>query len=165
LADKNTVKKLYTVNMPKLSPPLTDERISVLTPRSNSYLIGDGRGLFLVIDPTGKKHWRMRYGKGRRRETSIAFGHYPDVSLAEARDMRDEALQLIAKGIDPVETKREQMKRDREARPAPPPKLRFSMNAGALVIENTTGRMTLAAAQVIALRTFLAATNESIEGE
>jgi hypothetical protein len=31
LADKKYRQKLYTVNMPKLSPPLTDERISVLT--------------------------------------------------------------------------------------------------------------------------------------
>jgi hypothetical protein len=51
--------------------------------------------------PTGGKLWRLDYRFGDKRKT-IALGAYPDVSLARAREKRDEARRLLADGIDPL---------------------------------------------------------------
>jgi integrase len=60
----------------------------------------DERGLYLEVTPPGGKCWRFKYrfdGKEKR----IGLGIYPDVPLALARERRDEARQLLAKGLDP----------------------------------------------------------------
>lgn len=67
--------------------------------------LADGGGLYLEIMPNGSKYWRMKYrflGKEKR----LAFGVYPEVSLKEARDMREQARKLKAEGIDPSEAKK-----------------------------------------------------------
>src|SRR5476649_2238048 len=143
--------------MPKLATPLTEQQIASLAPRPRSFIIGDGGGLFLQIEPAGKKVWRMAYRRGHK-ETSISFGPYPEVSLAEARQHRDNARQLIDAGGDPVEQRREMEKQER-ARDTARPKLRMSMSAdGNLTIEKPTGRLSLNSVQVAALRAFLSAT-------
>ena len=67
--------------------------------------LSDGLGLYLEVTPKGGKYWRMKYrhlGKERR----LAFGVYPEVSLKEARDKRDQARKLIAENKDPGYEKR-----------------------------------------------------------
>lgn len=62
----------------------------------------DERGLFLLISPKGSKWWRFKYlfdGK----EKLLFHGTYPDVSLKDARDRRDEARIQVAAGIAPGE--------------------------------------------------------------
>ena len=67
-------------------------------PKGNHF---DGEGLYLLVQPDGKKYWRMVcYLHGKRK--LLAFGNYDRVSLAEARDKRKEAQDLIKKGVDPV---------------------------------------------------------------
>ncbi len=61
--------------------------------------------------PAGK-YWRVDYRFVGKRKT-LALGVYPDVSLAQARDLRDEARKQIAAGMDPNETKRQQKDSDR----------------------------------------------------
>ena len=62
---------------------------------------GDGRGLILVVKPTGARSWVLRYQlKGRRRD--LGLGPYPEVALAHAREKALEARRLIAEGIDPL---------------------------------------------------------------
>lgn len=69
----------------------------------------DGEGLFLQVTPDGKKYWRMAcYLNGKRKQ--LSFGAYPKVSLAEARDERKKAQQLIRQGIDPVQQKKDILK-------------------------------------------------------
>jgi hypothetical protein len=65
----------------------------------------DGYGLFLLITPTNGKLWRFDYRIGDKRKT-IAFGSYPAVTLADARQRRDDAKKLLANGVDPGEMKK-----------------------------------------------------------
>lgn len=48
----------------------------------------------------GGKWWRLKYRFGGK-EKRLSLGVYPDVGLKEARDRRDEACKLLAKGVDP----------------------------------------------------------------
>jgi integrase len=60
----------------------------------------DGGGLFLWLKPNGAKLWRWKYSH-RGAEKQLALGVYPEVSLKEARQQRDEARQLLRQDIDP----------------------------------------------------------------
>ena len=65
----------------------------------------DGRGLYLEISPKGKKGWRFKY-RFANREKRISFGIYPDVKLKYAREQKDKARELLARGIDPSEQRK-----------------------------------------------------------
>ena len=60
----------------------------------------DGRGLLLIVTPSGGKWWRFNYSFSGKSKT-ISFGTYPEVSLADARQRREDARKLLANGIDP----------------------------------------------------------------
>jgi integrase len=79
---------------------LTLFAIQKAKPRTKLYKLADGNGLFLHVNPNGKKQWRFRY-RFASRENMLAFGTYPEITLASARRKRDEARSLIAEGIDP----------------------------------------------------------------
>lgn len=66
----------------------------------------DGQGMYLLVKASGK-YWRMDYTHLAKRRT-LALGVYPAVSLAKARERRNEARKLLADGIDPGSAKREQ---------------------------------------------------------
>lgn len=87
---------------------LTDTEIKTAKPREKPFKLSDGRGLYLLVTPAGAKLWRFKYqfSGGRGREKLLAFGAYPDVSLADARDKREEARQLIARGVNPATQRR-----------------------------------------------------------
>jgi integrase len=68
--------------------------------RDRTYKLGDGRGLCLLVQPNGSKWWRFRY-KWAGKEKMLSMGTYPDTSLAEARNRRDEARRKIEAGTDP----------------------------------------------------------------
>ncbi|MFW2516828.1 Arm DNA-binding domain-containing protein, partial [Aliarcobacter butzleri] len=66
----------------------------------------DGGGLRLKVTPGGNKIWEFYYTfNGKRRETT--FKSYPIVTLENARIKRDEFLDLLAKGIDPISKNKE----------------------------------------------------------
>lgn len=87
--------------------PLTQLKILHAKPKEKPYKLGDSGGLFLLVTPTGSKLWRFKY-RFLDKEKVLALGIYPDLSLADAREMRDDARKLNAKGIDPGEHKKEQ---------------------------------------------------------
>ena len=87
--------------------PLTDIKAKTAKPKEKAYKLADGGGLYLLIKPNGGKYWRMKY-RIEGKEKLLTFGVYPDVSLADAREKRDDARKLKAKGFDPNECKREQ---------------------------------------------------------
>lgn len=60
----------------------------------------DGGGLYLLVQPTGGRLWRLKYRFGGK-EKLVSLGTYPDISLKEARERRDKARQELAQGIDP----------------------------------------------------------------
>lgn len=70
--------------------------------REKPYKLTDGDGLFLYVTPNGGRYWRMNYRHMGKQKT-LAFGVYPDTGLAEAREQRDAARKLLAKGDDPSE--------------------------------------------------------------
>lgn len=80
--------------------PLKDLNIKAAKPREKAYKLSDEKGLYLFIKPNGSKAWRLKY-RFLGKEKSLSFGLYPDVSLADARNARDEARKLLAKDIDP----------------------------------------------------------------
>lgn len=69
-------------------------------PREREYKLTDGAGLYLLVKPNGRKLWRLNYAYLGKQRT-LSFGAWPDVSLADARERRDEARKLIAAGLDP----------------------------------------------------------------
>jgi integrase len=84
---------------------LTDTRIKTAKPQAKLYKLTDERGLHLSVYPNGSKLWHLRYRiEGKERTASL--GKYPEVSLAEAREKRDQMRKLIAKGIDPVQSQK-----------------------------------------------------------
>jgi len=80
--------------------PLTDIQVRQLGPRENDYKKADGGGLYVQVQCTGSKLWRLRY-RFDGKENVLSFGPYPAVSLARARELRTEAKSLLADGIDP----------------------------------------------------------------
>ncbi|QAZ67247.1 tyrosine-type recombinase/integrase [Solidesulfovibrio carbinolicus] len=102
--------------MPKKTLPLTDIAIRNAKPKTKSYKLSDGNGLYVEILASGGKSWRLKYRFGGQ-EKRLTFGLWPDVSLKLARQRRDEARTLLAEGIDPGE-KRKQEKADAEAQAA-----------------------------------------------
>ena len=71
------------------------------------YKLADARGLFLLVTPAGGKLWRWKYRRPvTRKENLLALGSYPEVSLKQARERREEARALLADGIDPSEQRK-----------------------------------------------------------
>ncbi|HIJ85706.1 MAG TPA: tyrosine-type recombinase/integrase, partial [Magnetococcales bacterium] len=65
------------------------------------FKMADGGGMYLLVNPTGR-YFRLDYRHDGKRKT-LALGVYPDVSLKQARERRDEARRLLAEGVDPGE--------------------------------------------------------------
>ena len=82
--------------------PLTDTAIRNAKPAEKAKKLFDGGGLYLEVAPSGGKWWRLKYRFGGK-EKRLSLGVYPDVSLKDARERRDEARKLLANEIDPSE--------------------------------------------------------------
>ncbi|MDP2206097.1 MAG: integrase arm-type DNA-binding domain-containing protein [Alphaproteobacteria bacterium] len=79
---------------------LNDTKCKSTKPKDKKYKICDGDGLYLVVNPSGSKVWHFYYSYAKQRKT-ISFGRYPDIGLADARKMRQEARTLLSKGQNP----------------------------------------------------------------
>ena len=78
---------------------LTDTAIRNAKPAEKPYKLTHGKGLYLLVNATGK-YWRLDYRFAGKRKT-LALGVYPDVTLAKARERRDDARKLLANDTDP----------------------------------------------------------------
>ncbi len=81
--------------------PLTDAKVRAAKPQAKDYKLSDEKGLFLLVTATGSRRWRLKY-RVAGKEKLLALGVYPDVSLAQARQAREEARSLLAQGVDPA---------------------------------------------------------------
>tara|TARA_R110000787_G_scaffold220284_2_gene329047 strand:+ start:163 stop:1350 length:1188 start_codon:yes stop_codon:yes gene_type:complete len=81
--------------------PLSDLQLRQIKPKDRPYRISDGGGLFIEVRPNGSKLWRLAY-RFDGSQKLMAFGSYPETSLARARERRQEAKALLQDGTDPM---------------------------------------------------------------
>ena len=80
---------------------LTDTAIKRAAPRDRDYKLADEKGLFLLVRASGSKLWRHKYRVGGKERLS-SYGPYPEVSLRQAREMRDATREILRAGRDPA---------------------------------------------------------------
>ena len=82
---------------------LTPSAVANAKPQAKPYKLRDERGMYLLVQPTGSRLFRMDYRRpGTGKRNTLALGVFPDVSLKQARERRDTARKLLADGIDPA---------------------------------------------------------------
>jgi integrase len=98
---------------PKMA--LTDTAIRSAKGQEKPYKLGDSGGLFLLVQPSGGKLWRLKY-RIDGVEKKLSLGTYPEVSLVAARAGREKARKLILSGADPIiERQRAKLRAQSEA--------------------------------------------------
>jgi hypothetical protein len=95
---------LYSIGFHRCTQAVENELIfifrSLPEATGQAYTLGDADGLSLALTPQGGKSWHFRYyWQGAQKRMSL--GIYPETSLREARQARDEARALLAKGVNP----------------------------------------------------------------
>ncbi|MEB0132587.1 integrase arm-type DNA-binding domain-containing protein [Pseudomonas sp. CCI2.4] len=80
--------------------PLTDTAVRQSKPKDKDFTLTDSDGLSLFVSARGVKSWHFRFS-WHGKQPRISMGTYPETTLREARDLRDKARALVAKGIDP----------------------------------------------------------------
>ena len=86
--------------------PLFDTTLRNTRAGEKPQKLSDGGGLYLLVKTSGKKFWHMAY-RFDGKQKLLSFGQYPEVSLSDAREARQKARELLAKGIDPGQVKKE----------------------------------------------------------
>lgn len=84
------------------SSHLTNSKSLKVKPHDKDFTPHAGGDLFLLIKTSGKKFWRFRYQRpvsGSR--TNLSLGSYPALTLAAARQIRDQHSTALAQGMDP----------------------------------------------------------------
>ncbi len=84
---------------------LTNTACRAAKGRGTDYKLSDGGGLYLLVKPSGSRLWNQAYRFGGKQK-KLSHGSYPSVSLADARQLRDQAKKLLASGIDPGANKK-----------------------------------------------------------
>ncbi|TFB44537.1 DUF4102 domain-containing protein [Pseudomonas sp. F01002] len=78
---------------------LTKTAVRHAKPSAKDYTLPDYDGLALFVNTKGTKCWHFRFSWADK-QPRISLGTYPEISLREARALRDVARVLIARGID-----------------------------------------------------------------
>ena len=102
--------------MANTTKPLTNTEVKQAKPKAKEYNLADGGGLALRVKPNGSKYWIFTYLRPHtKKRTSLSFGKFPEVPLADARRKGENARELLAKGINPKEQKEEDEQQTRQA--------------------------------------------------
>ena len=96
---------------------LTDLKVRNASPRERKYKLGAGRGLTLIVMPTGAKYWRLRYRWGGVQKELTIGKPYPETTLRDALAEADRLRGLVNAGTDPAE-QRMQARLDRREQAA-----------------------------------------------
>lgn len=83
---------------------LTDTVVRNAKSQEKPYKLTDSRGLYVLINKTGK-YFRWDYRFAGKRKT-LSLGVYPDVSLKEARKKHDDMRLILSREIDPMAFKK-----------------------------------------------------------
>ncbi len=81
---------------------LTDAKIRTLKPSDKPFKVSDSHGLYLLVKPGGSRHWYLKY-RISGKESRIALGAYPAISLSDARQQREGIRKMLALNINPVQ--------------------------------------------------------------
>ncbi|EMA7952139.1 integrase arm-type DNA-binding domain-containing protein [Salmonella enterica] len=81
---------------------LSDAKIRSIKPSDKPFKLTDSQGLYLLVNPGGSRLWYLKY-RFNRKESRIALGAYPQVSLSDARQQRDGIRKLLAQNINPAQ--------------------------------------------------------------
>lgn len=81
---------------------LTDAKIRTLKPSDKPFKVSDSHGLYLRVKPGGSRHWYLKY-RISGKESRIALGTYPALSLSDARQQREGIRKMLALNINPVQ--------------------------------------------------------------
>ncbi|WP_097757594.1 tyrosine-type recombinase/integrase [Escherichia coli] len=81
---------------------LTDAKIRPLKPSDKPFKVSDSHGLYLRVKPGGSRHWYLKY-RISGKESRIALGAYPAISLSDARQQREGIRKMLALNINPVQ--------------------------------------------------------------
>jgi hypothetical protein len=79
-----------------------DAKIRNLKPSAKPFKVSDSHGLYLLVNPGGSRLWYLKY-RINRKESRLCLGAYHDVSLAEARQQRDDIHKLLVQNINPAQ--------------------------------------------------------------
>ena len=90
----------------KTAKVLTDSAIKAAKPKNKPYKLSDMGRLYLLVSTAGSKYWKWNY-RIDGKDCTYAIGEYPDVGLAKARELRDDAKRLVDQGIHPLDHKKE----------------------------------------------------------
>jgi integrase len=83
---------------------LTHTALQALKPKEKNYTVTDRDGLYIEVLTTGSMVWRYKYYFAGKRE-KLTIGRYPEIGLAKARELRDDAGSLVAIGKSPAKEK------------------------------------------------------------
>jgi integrase len=98
---------------------LTDRGLDAKKPRDKSYTIGDAAcpGLCVRITPKGIKTFAFAYRiKGAGKVAWLTLGRYPDVTLAKARELTNDARKTAALGGTPLAPKVERAEAEKKSK-------------------------------------------------
>jgi integrase len=84
---------------------LTDIKIKNAAPKEKPYRLSDSQGLYIEVQPSGSKYWRLKY-RFSGKEKRLAIGVYPRVTLKSARKACEAAKDYLQQGIDPSQAKK-----------------------------------------------------------
>jgi integrase len=90
---------------------LTDREVRNLR---NPGLYADGGGLYLQITNQNAKSWMYRYPSGGKTR-EMGLGSLRDVTLADAREARNDARKLLRRGSDPIAQRKAEKEASRRA--------------------------------------------------
>lgn len=94
----------------QLSERLTKARVNAYAPREKRYRVADQgqRGLKLVIEPSGRKYWTVKYVTCEGRESEKVLGEWPGLLVEQARtDAAMVRSRIKRQGVDPAEEARQ----------------------------------------------------------
>ncbi len=102
--------------MARTTKPLTDTEVKQSKASAKEFNLADGGGLYLRVKPNGTKLWLFNYTKPfSQARANLSIGQYPSVTLAMARQQRQELRSLLAQDIDPQTHRKEHRRQQGEA--------------------------------------------------
>ena len=93
---------------------LSDAKCRSVQPGTKLQKLTDGGGLQLWVQPSGARLWRLAY-RFDGKQKLLALGVYPTITLAKARQAREDAKRLLADGLDPALEKKRRLREGKQA--------------------------------------------------